>query len=174
MLPAGATSDGVWKPVQVPWAACAALSLSGQQAFLVPCTSPPNTLRRVNSTEMMDALEQIGSPLGSGRASQQHAGSFKVPTQASPRGAGGAVELAAVLISGGKASSSPPPMLVAKKQTPATDAERALLLDRQADSSSGSAGATSVSKVHQRASATGVASAPGSASPLALHAAVRR
>jgi hypothetical protein len=125
---------------------------------------------------MLDALEHIGSPLGTGRASQQHvAGSFGgMPPQGSPRDAGGVVELAAVLIGGGKASSSPPPMLVAKKQTPATDAERALLLDRQADSSSGGGGPTGVSKVHQRASATGGASAPGSASPLALHAAARR
>lgn len=146
------------------------------QADRPRCGVPPPPRCRVNSGDMQAAAEHMASPLGSGRTSLQH--------HASPFSGGGSprtdgVELSAVLVGGGvKPGSSPPPLsfeqqhLLAKKNTPATAAERALLLDRlQQQEAGGGSSAAGVSKVHQRASATG--GPPSGTSPLGGPAAAR-
>ncbi|EFN56633.1 hypothetical protein CHLNCDRAFT_144423 [Chlorella variabilis] len=154
-----------------------ALLTSGDEQTVEMAADPDVAeLLRVNSGDMQAAAEHMASPLGSGRTSLQH--------HASPFSGGGSprtdgVELSAVLVGGGvKPGSSPPPLsfeqqhLLAKKNTPATAAERALLLDRlQQQEAGGGSSAAGVSKVHQRASATG--GPPSGTSPLGGPAAAR-
>ena len=132
--------------------------------------APAPARRRVNSSDALAAVEQLHSPLSTGRATAagQHGRSIFA---ASPRDGHAGIELSAVVAVGApgagsnRASGASTPLAggagaaaagLAKKHTGAAGgdrdgsvAETALLLDRGHDGGGGA------SSVHQRASATG-------------------